>query len=77
MPAIASDLLVLEKSLVESAFNTPQPTIKLPLPDGEVLTFQLTQTELLRANTSLHIRTLSGPAVERIRHSSMKSLVSG
>jgi hypothetical protein len=63
-PAIASDPTLIERPVIESAFNTPQPTLKLPLPTGEVLTFQLIETELLRANTSLRIRNLSGPALE-------------
>ena len=52
---------VLSDQELESAFNNPNPEIRLPLPSGELRTYRLSPTQLL-PNDSLGIRDLAGPA---------------
>ena len=53
--------LVLSDQELESAFNNPNPEIRLPLPSGELRTYRLSPTQLL-PNDSYGIRNLVGSA---------------
>jgi len=54
---------VLSDQELESAFNNPNPEIRLPLPSGELRTYRLAPTQLL-PNDSLGIRDLAGAATD-------------
>lgn len=49
---------------LQRAFDEARPSVRLPMPDGLVRTFQLGANELLSTNSALGIRTLSGSSAE-------------
>jgi hypothetical protein len=61
---IATGQLRIEQTELQNAFHERQPTLKLPLPDGTLRTFQLSATELLPDSIAFEIRNLAGRSRE-------------